>query len=176
MEFLNVLKRRRSVRFYDSRMVEEEKLRAIFEAANTAPSAYNLQAYEAFIIRGEHHKEALSKAAYDQSYVKQNFILAAPISLVFCANPSRVRTKYQERGANLFSVQDATIATVYAMLAATDLGLSTVWVGAFDEEKVKDVIGDRSLRPVAILPIGYSREEPKPTRRRPIDELFHEIK
>jgi nitroreductase len=58
------------------------------------------------------------------------------------------------------------------MLAATDLGLATVWVGAFDEVKVQEVVGDKSLRPVAMFAVGYPAEEPEATPRRAIEEIF----
>ncbi len=98
----------------------------------------------------------------------------APVCLVFCADPSRSAPKYGERGSELYSVQDATIAATYAMLAAVDLGLSTVWVGAFDEEKVQELVGDRSVRPVAMVAVGYPAEEPQATPRRAIEEIFAE--
>jgi nitroreductase len=61
------------------------------------------------------------------------------------------------------------------MLAATALGLSTVWVGAFDDAAVRRVLGCPDLLPVAILPIGYPAEEPKPTPRRSLADLVHEV-
>jgi nitroreductase len=76
----------------------------------------------------------------------------------------------------LYSVQDATIACTYAMLAATAAGLSTTWVGAFSDERVHRAIGTPAgVRPVAILPIGYAAEEPDDTVRRKLADLIHEI-
>jgi nitroreductase len=73
-------------------------------------------------------------------------------------------------------VQDATIACAYAQLAATALGLATVWIGAFDEAAVRRAIdvGD-DLRPVAILPIGYAAENPDRSTRRSVADLVHRI-
>ena len=167
MEFFEVISRRRSVRAYSSKPVEEEKLKRIFQAANMAPSAGNLQAYQVHVFRKQDKKEALAKAAFDQT-----FLTEAPVCLVFCADPSRSTPKYGERGRELYSVQDATIAGTYAMLAAADLGLATVWVGAFDEGKVQNVVGDKSLRPVAMFAVGYPAEEPEATTRRAIEEIF----
>ena len=167
MEFLEVISRRRSIRAYSSKAVEEEKLKKIFQAANIAPSAGNLQAYQVHVFRKHEKKEALAKAAFDQT-----FLAEAPVCLVFCADPARSAPKYGERGTELYSVQDATIAATYAMLAAVDLGLSTVWIGAFDEEKVQELVGDRSVRPVAMVAVGYPAEEPQATPRRAIEEIF----
>jgi nitroreductase len=167
LEFFEVISRRRSVRAYSSKPVEEDKLKRIFQAANMAPSAGNLQAYQVHVYKKQDKKEALAKAAFDQA-----FLIDVPVCLVFCADPSRSVSKYGERGKELYSVQDATIAGTYAMLAAADLGLATVWVGAFDEGKVQDVVGDKSLRPVAMFALGYPAEEPEATPRRAIEEIF----
>ena len=90
---------------------------------------------------------------------------------MFCTDPSRSAEKYGERGRELYSIQDATIAGTFAMLAAVDLGLSTVWVGDFDEESVRKVVGDPG-RPVVMFSLGYAAEEPKPAGRRAIEEIF----
>lgn len=93
--------------------------------------------------------------------------------LVFCANPSRSVERFGER-SQLFSVQDATIAAAYAQLTVHTLGLSTVWIGAFDEKKVSDILKlPVGQRPVAILPIGYENERPKEKTTRGIKDLLH---
>jgi nitroreductase len=167
LELFDVIGRRRSVRAYTSKPVEAEKLKRIIQAANMAPSAGNLQAYQVHIFRKQDKKEALAKAA-DQAFLTQ-----APVCLVFSADPSRSSKKYGKRGSELYSVQDASIAATFAMLAAVDLGLATVWVGAFDEAKARKVVGEKLLKPVAMLPLGYPGEEPEPTPRRAIEEIFH---
>ena len=167
MEFAEVLTKRRSVRSYKPQPVEENKLRRIFEAANIAPSAGNLQAYQVRVVRDQAKKKALAKAAYDQG-----FIAEAPVCLVFCADPDRSAMKYGKRGSDLYSLQDATIAGTIAMLAAVDLGLATVWVGDFDEKKVQQVLEVKSIRPVVIFSLGYAAEQPQPSPRRAIEEIF----
>jgi len=168
LEYFEVITHRRSVRAYSPKPVEEEKLKKIFQAANMAPSAGNLQAYQVHVFRTEDKKKALAKAALDQT-----FLVEAPVCLVFSADPTRSASKYGNRGTELYSVQDATIAGTFAMLAAVDLGLSTVWVGAFDEQKVREVVGVESLRPVAMFAVGYPAEVPETTPRRTIEEIFH---
>jgi nitroreductase len=167
MEFFDVLSRRHSVREFSNRKIVEPELNKILKAADTAPSAGNLQSYEIVIIRSQQHKVALAKAAYDQ-----NFIAGAPAILVFCADPGRSAAKYDRRGAELFCIQDATIAASYAQLAATALGLATVWIGAFDETLVAKIVG--GLKPVCVLPIGYPATKPDITPRRELEELVHQ--
>jgi len=167
MDFLDVLRQRRSVRSYKPEPVEEGKLRSVFEAANMAPSAGNLQAYQVRVVRDQAKRNKLAEAAYGQRFVAE-----APVSLVFCADPERSAEKYGKRGSELYSVQDATIAGTFAMLAAVNLGLATVWVGDFDEKKVQDVLGVASIRPVAIFTLGYAAEQPQPSPRRELEEIF----
>jgi nitroreductase len=170
MDFFQVIDERHSLRKYSPEAVEEEKLQKILETANRAPSAGNLQGYEIYVIRSPEHRQALVKAAEDQT-----FLAEAPVVLVFCANPARSAIWYEERGRKLYSVQDATIACTYAMLAAAALGLATVWVGAFDEERVRTAISiPPDLVPVALLPIGYAGKEPRIMPRRELEDLIHE--
>jgi nitroreductase len=150
-----------------SRPVEEAKLKRIFEAANMAPSAGNLQAYQVRVVHDQAKRNALAKAAHGQG-----FLAEAPVCLVFCADPDRSAAKYDGRGRELYSVQDATIAGTFAMLAAVDLGLATVWVGDFDEKEVQQILEVKSIRPVAIFSLGYPAEQPQPSPRRAIEEIF----
>lgn len=170
MEFEKVVKNRHSIRAFQPKKIEEEKIKKILELTNLAPSAGNLQAYEVFLVKDSKKKEFLANAA-----LGQDFIAEAPIVFVFCANPARSAWKYGSRGRDLYSIQDATIACTFAMLAATSLGLGCCWVGAFNEEEVKRVLGIKDLKPVAILPIGYPAEKPYITGRRDLKDLVHEI-
>ncbi|MBL7160665.1 MAG: nitroreductase family protein [Candidatus Aenigmarchaeota archaeon] len=165
MDFFEVLGKRRSIRKFRQREVEEEKLQKILEACNRAPSAGNLQAYKIFVVRSQEKRESLATVGRERGFFRE-----APISLIFCAAPEVSASLYGERGKNLYSIQDATIAAAYAQLAATSQGLATVWVGAFDEEKIKEIIGT-DLKPVAILPLGYAAEEPEFTSRKSLKEL-----
>ena len=171
MELFEAIESRQSVRAYQPTEVEADKLEMILSAANQAPSAGNLQAYEIFLIRDGRVKRALARAALDQDFVAQ-----APVVLVFCAHPARSAVRYGRRGRELYCVQDATIAAAYAQLAATALGLATCWVGAFEDQQVRQAIGAPSaLRPVVILPLGYPAESPLRTSRRSLEDLVHPV-
>jgi nitroreductase len=171
MDFFEIIAARHSTRAFTEQPVEEEKTQKILEAANRAPSAGDLQGYEIYRVSKAEHKSALVQAAW-----AQEFIAEAPLVLVFCANPARSAVWYKERGERLYSLQDATIACTFAMLAASALGLSSVWVGAFEEVAVRVAIGiPQELTPVAILPIGYAGKKPRITPRRELEELVHEV-
>lgn len=172
MDFFDVMKERHSIRAYKDQRVEPEKLQQILEAINRAPSAGNLQAFEVYEVCEAKRKTALAEAAYDQEFLAQ-----APVVLVFCAHAARSAGRYGERGVGLYCVQDATIACTFAMLAATALGLSTVWVGAFDEDAVRRVINaPQAHRPVAMLPVGYPDESSRIRPRRSMNELIHQVR
>ena len=169
MDYFDVVRERRSVRAYADEAVDPEALQTILQAATDAPSAGDLQAYEIFLVTDEVRRTTLARAAGDQEFVEQ-----APVVLVFCANPGRSSPRYGRRGADLYALQDATIACTYAQLAVTALGLASVWVGAFDDDAVRAVIGvGADLLPVAVLPIGHAAEEPAATPRRSLDDLVH---
>ncbi len=171
MEFFDVVRKRQSVRVFADRVIEEEKLRMVLESAVRAPSAGNMQSYEIYVVRGASDRRALSQAA-----LTQEFVASAPISLVFCANPGRAVPRYGQRVTRLYSLQDATIACTHAMLAATALGLGSVWVGAFQDEEVRRAVGaPEEALPVAILSLGYAGEKPEPTSRRPFADIVHEL-
>ena len=171
MEFFKIVEERRSMRRYAATPVEEGKLHRILETANKAPSAGNLQGYEIYVVRKIEQRQALVKAAWDQEFLSE-----APVVLIFCANPERSEVKYGDRGATLYSIQDATIACTYAQLAAKAQGLDSVWVGAFDEKAVSDMFHIPSnLRPVVMLPIGYAGKVPSLRPRRDLRDLVHEV-
>lgn len=170
MQFTDLIHARRSVRAFTEQPVEPEKVKAIIAAAAAAPSAGNLQGYEIYTVVAAKARAGLAHAA------NQPFVAQAPICLVFCANPGRSARKYGARGRELYALQDATIAATYAMLAVTDLGLASVWVGAFDEDVAANALGaPGDWRPVAILPIGYAAESPESAGRRPLDEMVHTL-
>jgi nitroreductase len=171
MTFRELVEKRRSIRVFGSRPVPEETLRRILECAILAPSAGNLQAYRIFVVRDGKRRQALAAAALGQEFVAQ-----APVVLVFCAEPMRSAIKYGDRGERLYSLQDATIAAAFASLAAADAGLGTVWVGAFREDAVRQVLGvGEDFVPVAILPLGEPAETPKNPGRLPWEEMVVEV-
>jgi nitroreductase len=166
MQFFEAIDRRRSVRAYAKQALVQDQIERILAAARLAPSAGDLQSYRIALIDRRRAKEALAAAAF-----AQDFIAEAPLVLVFCADPGVSEGKYGRRGAELYCVQDATIAACYAQLAATALGLASCWVGAFDEARVAGALRlEAGLRPVAILPIGHAAESPDRPPRRPLDE------
>ena len=167
-DFFETVRHRHSVRRYQSDMpVEAEKLHAVLETALAAPSAGDLQAYKIIVVSDRATREALADAA-----AHQGFVAEAPVCLVFCSDPQRSAETYGERGRELYTIQDATIAAAYAQLAVVAAGMGSTWVGSFDAERLRAVLElDVRLVPVAILCVGYPAELPEPTPRRHLDEM-----
>jgi nitroreductase len=167
MDFFNTTSARHSVRSYSDKPVEPEKINRILECVGSAPSAGNLQAYKIFVLTEKGTKDQIIECAFGQDFLKN-----APYLLIFCADAARSGKKYAQRGEELYCLQDATIACTYAMLSATSLGLSSVWVGAFDEKSVAAIMDiPANSRPIILLPIGYAARPPRITSRRPINEI-----
>jgi len=135
MDFFEVIRTRQSIRAFEERPVEPEKLQQILETINRAPSAGNLQGYEVYLVTNRAVMQTLAQSTNGQDYITQ-----AALALVFCAHPARSAKKYSQRGSTLYCVQDATVAWTFAQLAVTALGLASVWVG----RSTKTMCGRRS--------------------------------
>jgi nitroreductase len=168
-DFFETIRHRHSVRRYRSEQpVSREQLHAILEVACAAPSAGDLQSYRIAIATAPEQRLALQAAAGQQA-----FLAEAPACLVFCADAERAASRYGERGAMLYALQDATIAASYAQLAAVAAGLASAWVGDFDEAAVRAALNIPSeLRPIALIAIGTAAEVPEETPRRPLDDML----
>jgi len=167
-ELFTVMAKRRSTRKFSSTPVEKWKIDKILAAADAAPTAGNCQGFEIFYVTENEKKEKLAKAANNQPYVN------TPVLLVFCMNPSRINLDFTKIVIDKFSVQDATLAAAYSQLAASALGLSSIWIGMFDEEQVKKIIGT-DLRPTSFLCIGYPMKKRGPKTRRKLKDLIHVV-
>ncbi len=169
MDLFEAVRGRRSVRAYDDREVPEDTIDQLLETAIQAPSAGNRQPWEFILVRDHERKEALAHAARDQEFVAK-----APLVIVVAANRPRSAARYGARGADLYCIQDCAAATQNLMLAATELGLGTCWVGAFDEELVSRVVSlPKDVRPLTLIPVGYPSEEPDIPRRLPLAQVVH---
>ena len=144
---------RRSIRSYRNDQLTEDQIGKILLAGQMAPSAGNLQGREFIVVKDAETRHRLSDAA-----LRQRFIDEAPVCIVVCTNLPRTKQRYGKR-AELYVVQDTSASVMNMMLQASDLGLGTCWVGAFDESEVAKILGvPEGIRPVAILPVGVPDE------------------
>ena len=163
MDVHKVIQSRRSIRAYDSREVEEDKLVRVLESGRLSPSAGNRQERRFIIIRDAKTRKLLSEAAKDQKFVAQ-----APVVIAACS----VESEYvMSCGQSAYPI-DTAIAVDHMTLQAVEEGLGTCWIGAFDEKKVKEILNiPEEVRVVALLPLGYPSAIPRPTARKSLDEI-----
>jgi nitroreductase len=182
MDIFEAIKTRRSIRKYQDRPVEEEKLKAVLESVQMAPSWANMQCWRLVVVKDRAKKERMSELSYMESYYatkehKSNparkALAAAPVVIVLCADPAESGSV---RGQSYY-LADTGLAAENLMLAARGLGLGTVFVGIFDEDEVRTLLNIPStIRIVGLFPLGYPVEEKKegPARKPLKDFCFYE--
>jgi len=160
MSLIDVILTRRSIRRYETEEVPAEVLQQILEAGRQAPSAANRQPIR-FVIVKDHE---LLKNLCDNLITR--FVKYAPVAMVGCADIKSLLT-------GKWAVVDATIAMQNMVIAAWTLGVGSCWIGACNEEKVKELlkIPDK-WKVVALITFGYPAEQPKSRRKKPFEELF----
>ncbi|MDF2880522.1 MAG: nitroreductase [Clostridiaceae bacterium] len=163
MDYFELIKKRHSVRSYKSTPVEKEKLNKILETARLAPTAANRQGFKIIVISTEGKKDELKKIYNSHWFVE------APYVICVCSIPEKC---WVRRDKKIYSDVDAAIVMDHIIYAATDLGLGTCWIGAFDADAAKNILElDDSLHPIAFTPIGYEQEAPYRRMRRPLEDL-----
>jgi nitroreductase len=163
MDLMEAVKGRRSVRAYDERPVEKEKIEAVLEAARLAPSARNRQKWRFIIVTDPKLKEKMLDACNNQQFVKQ-----APAIIAACGKEPGVMTCGQP-----VETIDVSIALSFIILKAYEEGLGTCWLGNFDKDKVKSVLGiPENVSVVAVTPIGYPAEAPEARPRVPLGDII----
>ena len=162
MDFLELAKKRYSVRAYKSTPVEDEKLKYILEASRMAPTCSNQQAFQLIVFHTKGREEELRRI-YDKDWFVQ-----APIIICACATTSPGQSYDEGR-----SYRNVAIVMDHLILAATNLGLGTCWIGAFDPKAARDILGlPGEVKPIVFATVGYSDDEPRPKVRKSIDELI----
>jgi len=163
MEFEDLIKERYSVRSYQSRPVEDEKLEKVLDAARLAPTAANKQPFQLIVVKTEGRKDEL-KRVYHADWFSQ-----APLVICACAVKSESWTRRD--GRNYVDV-DTTIAMDHLILTATNLGLGTCWIAAFDAEAAREVLElPDDVEPLLFTPLGYPADEIGTKTRKDLDEL-----
>jgi nitroreductase len=161
MDVFEAIRDRRSIRSFTNKPVQDNTINELINLAQWAPSAGNRQARDFIIIRDDKTKEKLCIVALDQEFIEE-----APVVIVVCANEERSSLRYGERGRTLYCILDAAAAVQNLLLAAHSLGLGACWIGAFSDSKVRAILNlPRHMRPIAIIPIGYSFEKLHPPTR-----------
>ncbi len=163
MGFFDLIQRRYSVRAYRPDAVEDEKLQQVLEAACLAPTAANRQPFQLLVIPTAGRQEALRRI-YNREWFVQ-----APLVVCACALPAQ---GWARADGKPYTDVDVAIAMDHLILAATELGLGTCWIGAFDSAAARQVLElPEGVEPVVFTPLGYPADEPRPKRRKPLETL-----
>lgn len=164
MDVFEAISKRRSNRKYKDTAVEENKLDKILEAARIAPSAGNRQKWKFLVVKDQKRRQKLVSAANGQSFVGK-----APVTIVACSTESE---RIMPCGQYAYTV-DLSIAVSFMILEATELGLGTCWLGAFNEEEVKKILDiPEEIRVPAMFTLGYADEDPGPRPRKQLSEII----
>ncbi|MBU4483026.1 MAG: nitroreductase family protein, partial [Actinomycetia bacterium] len=130
---MDLIEKRKSIRSYKPQDVEEEKLNYILQAFRKAPSAKNLQPWKLIVVKDKKKISDLSIACNNQTFISE-----APVLIVACAKEDEA---YGVMGGYMNSYPvDVALALEHLILAATEKGLGTCWIGAFKEKLVKDLL------------------------------------
>jgi len=160
MEVFEAIKKRRSIRRFRLETIPDETLMSILEAGRLAPSAGNRQPWRFIVVKDAERKRVLAETT--NNYL---FVTDASVVVVALGDPNASPRWFR---------QDPMIAMEHIVLAATSLGYGTCWIGGFDEEEVKRVLGvPERLAVIAMLPIGVPDESPPPRPRKALGEIVY---
>jgi len=158
MKVSEAIEKRRSIRRFKEGDLPKDQLKSILRAAQIAPSASNRQPYQFVVVEDPDLKKQLGELAALQRFISKAAVIIVGIG-------DLMRKKWYK--------VDLAIAFQQMILQATELGLGSLWIGAFDHDKIKELLKiPVRFEIVALLPIGISGQDPPARPRKPLDELF----
>ncbi len=161
MSILESILNRRSIRRYQKKEIPKDVLLQILEAGRQAPSAVNRQPIRFVIVSDQNILKDLCDT------IITRFVKEAPVAIVGCADIKSLMT-------GKWAVVDTTIAMENMVIAAWALGIGSCWIGACNEQKVKEMLRiPKDWKVVALVTLGYPSEQPKPKKKKSIEELFN---
>ncbi len=177
-EFMEILKSRRSIRKFEEKKVEEDKIQNLLEAVRWSQSWANTQCWEVIVVTEEDQKKKLQEAvpSNNPAYLA---IVKAPVVFVMVAKlhqagyyKGKVTTKFGD-----WFMFDMGIANQNLCLTAHAMGLGSVVVGLFDHDKVKEAMAvPEGYEVVTMIPVGYPAQSPKAPKRKEVSQFMHREK
>ena len=156
MDVFQAIHTRRSIRKYLNKPVDWDRVVNILEAGKFAPNAGNLSNFKFIAIRDEEQRKKIANACLQQHWMAQ-----APVHIAVVSEPEKSKRFYGVRGERFYTIQDCAAAIENMLLAAHSLGLGSCWVGAFQEEKLCELLQlPESIMIHAVLTFGYAAEKP----------------
>lgn len=163
MDFSDLIRKRYSVRAYRRDEVPRDLLEQVLDAARLAPTAANRQPFQIIVLRTAGREQELLEVYHREWFVH------APIVLAVCATPGKAWVRMDGK---VYADVDAAIVMDHMVLAATDLGLGTCWIAAFDPQAARTALRlPDGVEPIAFTPLGYPADEPAMKVRKPISDL-----
>jgi nitroreductase len=163
MNVFDAIKRRRSIRSFKEKPIEEQKLLRVLEAGRLAPSAKNMQEWRYILVKDKELRRKVAVACNNQY-----FIAEAPVVIVGCAT---MADYVLTCGQPAYTI-DVSISMDHMTLQAVEEGLGTCWIGAFREDEVKRILNVPSeMRVVEVMPLGYPKFQPEPKPRMKLEEI-----
>lgn len=177
---LQIIENRRSIRKYQSRQVEDDKIEIILESARWAPSGNNTQPWKFILVTSEEMRSKIARVSHEQRWMA-----SAPLHIVCIADPS---ARYKDGKGPVVqenspdnelkqAIRDTSIAAEHLVLEAENQGLGTCWVAWFVQEDIRPVLHipeDKYV--VAVITVGYAEAIPSPTPRQKLEEIaFHQV-
>jgi len=165
MEFSEVLHKRRSTRKFTGKPVGADEIEKLIDAAVNAPSACNMQSWHFFVVTDDKIKNGFAD-------VCSAWVASAPVIFVICTDGEKIIERFGEKAEKLFIWQDTALAAENLLLCATDIGLGGCFIGAFDENECRKLVGiPEKYKIAAIIPVGESATEVSPRERKPISDV-----
>jgi len=175
MEVLQAIETRRSVRKYQEKPVEREKISACLEAARLAPSACNSQPWEFIVIDDPQVKDAFCKEVFGGVYKISTWAEKAPVLIAAVSDKgsfiSRIGNFFRRTE---FYLVDHGIACEHLVLRAWDLGLGSCWIGWFNAEKAAQFFKlPKNKKMEHLIALGYPAETPDARPRQTLESIVH---
>ena len=168
-DIIEIIKSRRTIKSFNPTGVPWESVAKILDAGRHAPSCGNLQNWKFIVILEPELKTKLAEAAQEQL----NLAMAG-VLIIVCAEPDKAERYFGVRGERLFTVQNCAAAVENMLLEAHSLNLGSCWVGAFNEDEVREICGiPAEARPQAIVAVGYSKEVPNKPPKFPLETVVY---
>lgn len=164
MEYQELIQKRYSVRAYKSDPIEEDKLEKVLNAARLAPTAANRQPFQILVIHTDGKQEALKKI------YRKDWFVQAPILICAVGIPGKSWVREDMRR---YLDVDVAIVMDHLILAATNLGLGTCWIAAFNAKAAREILElPDEVEPLIFSPLGYPADELGAKERKPLSDLI----
>ena len=178
MEFDQVITRRRSIRAYEDRVVDDGVIARLLAYGHQAPSAGALHPWEFIVVRDPAQRRRVVDTTFRgndfDGTAHQEWLMEAPVLIAVTANRAKSAARYGEKAINSLIYLDCSACIENILLGAVNLGLASCYISGFREPELRAVLGlPDTHEAIAFLPIGYGADEGQHRPRTPLAEITH---